>query len=148
MAVICKFQKHFLFGLAAAISLLVVYFSILALAQDMEHAFSQFVVDKWFILPIDLSFGLQMGLYSYLRSLYKVGTAVPAASGGVSAVSMALCCAHHLIDILPIVGLSVVSIFFARYSTEIFIFALAVNFLGLIFILSFIKKEKSRLKPN
>lgn len=40
-----------------------------------------------------------------------------ATSGGVSAGSMAACCAHHLADFLPLLGLSGLAAYLASYQT-------------------------------
>lgn len=135
--------RSFLIGLAAAMALMLVYVIILSLVQGASHAYSQFMIDKWYILPIDISFGAQVGLYTYLHFLVRqTPKAIPTVSGSASTIAMILCCVHHVADILPIIGLSAASMFFTRYSTEFFISALAINLAGLIVILYLIAKEK------
>ena len=42
------------------------YIGILTWAQGWEYASSQFVRDRWYVLPIIVGFGIQVALYTVL----------------------------------------------------------------------------------
>ena len=43
------------------------YIGILTWAQGWDYASSQFIRDRWYVIPIILGFGIQAALYSILR---------------------------------------------------------------------------------
>ncbi|MFH2014054.1 MAG: hypothetical protein ABIJ17_03745 [Patescibacteria group bacterium] len=63
------------------------------------------------------------------------------ASAGISTGSMIACCAHHLIDILPILGLSAMFLFLAEYQVFFILLGIVSNIIGIIFMLEIIKKH-------
>ena len=102
-------------GVAAALGLLIFYLGVITLAQGWEHATAQLVDDRNFIAAIVFGFGTQVGLYIYLRGLHTQTTVGSvAASSGTSAAAMLACCAHHLADVLPIVGVAGAAVFLKR----------------------------------
>ena len=124
-------------GVAAALGLMTLYLAIVALAQDPSHAFEQFREDLWFIAPITVGFGTQVALYVYLRRLHQASrrhVAVTAGSTGVSGAAMLACCAHHLADVLPVVGLSAAAIFLNEVKTALAFVGLGMNAAGAIYI--------------
>src|SRR5512147_522727 len=95
------------FALAASL-MAGIYFGILTLAQGWEYASIQFVRNRWFVLPIFTTIGIQAALYSILRFRLFLTTSAPSqtgvligASGGTSATAMVACCLHHVTDVLP-----------------------------------------------
>jgi len=137
-----KFRSIF-YGFLAGISLFAFYIIILTLAQDFLHAKEQLKRDIEFVIPIVLAFGIQIGLYLYLRGLIKIqgyqkehngSTATAVVSGGTSTVSMVACCAHHLTDVLPVIGLSAATIFLAKYRSLFLIIAILSNMWGIVYI--------------
>ena len=57
-----------------------------------------------------------------------------AATGGISATSMVACCAHHLVDVLPILGFSALFLFLAKYQLFFIILGITSNIIGIIFM--------------
>jgi hypothetical protein len=55
------------FGLLASLGLLGFYLGTITLAQDWEHAQSQLRQDLPFVAALVAGFGLQVGLFTYLR---------------------------------------------------------------------------------
>src|SRR3989344_3562117 len=99
------------------------YFLLLfAITGDINHPLSQFtLLQPWMSLLI-IGFGIQFGLFWLLRkghhfSLYKTHDAQLTTGTGtaVSGMAMAACCAHHLVDLLPILGLSAAALFLSEY---------------------------------
>lgn len=129
-------RKHLvLSGLAASLGLVLSYLAIIALAQDPAHAFQQLREDLGFIAPITAGFGTQVALYVYLRRLHhasRTHAALAAGSTGVSGVAMLACCAHHLADVLPVVGLSAAAIFLNDIKTPLAFVGLAMNAAGAV----------------
>ncbi len=89
-------------------------------------------------------FGIQAGLFSFIRQSIRErrasATGSVAASGAISAGSMAACCAHHLTDILPFLGLSGVAIFLTDYQIFFIIIGVLSNAVGIAIMLETIQR--------
>ena len=48
---------------------------------------------------------------------------------------MVACCAHHLADVIPVLGIAGLSLFLTEYQKETLIVGVAVNFIGVIYML-------------
>ncbi len=57
------------FGVTAAAALLGIYFAALTLTSGWDYTVSQFTEFWYFVLPLVVWFGLQVGLYVYLKQL-------------------------------------------------------------------------------
>jgi hypothetical protein len=86
-----------------------------------------------------MGFGTQVGLYTYLKKglpLHAPGAgATTAASGGTSTVAMVACCAHHVADVLPLIGLTAAATFLANWKGPFMAVGLTMNLFGIIFML-------------
>jgi YHS domain-containing protein len=123
-------------GALGALGLLIFYLGMITLAQGWEHATAQLLDDRNFITAIVLGFGTQVGLYTYLRGLHAhtvVGGV--AASTGTSTAAMLACCAHHLADVLPIVGVAGAAVFLNTYKTPLLWLSIAMNLAGVAYLL-------------
>ncbi len=124
-------------GLIAAGLLLAVYLGIIAVAQGPSHALDQLGADALFVSLIAAGFGVQITLFAELRTIdrrHRAGAAVTAAGTGTSTAAMLACCAHHLVDLLPIVGLSAFAVFLNVYRTPLFLLGIGMNLVGIIVI--------------
>lgn len=136
----------FLTGFIGSVFLLMLYLLVLTFTSSLEYAISQFN-DLWYwFTPLLLGFGLQVGLYSYIRR-YEIekrsGTGVGlAASSGVSAGAMIACCLHHLAELMPLLGLSVVALFFIEFQIPFIILGIASNLIGISMMLDVIQKHR------
>ena len=95
-------------GFAGTGAIMALYLGLVTLTSgSWEHALSLLAEDRWFVGPIVLGFGIQAGLLVHLRrNLHaRRGRAMAAASGGTSTAAMIACCAHHVTDVLPLLGL-------------------------------------------
>ncbi|MDP2730613.1 MAG: hypothetical protein Q8O55_09015 [Dehalococcoidales bacterium] len=138
-------RRHVLFGVSAALLLILIYLGIITLAQDWSHALQQ-TADLWYwVLALAGGFGIQAGLFSFIRNGMRLRRATAAGSvavsGGVSAGSMAACCAHHLSDVLPLLGLSGMAIFLVRYQLLFIIIGVLSNIIGIIIMLETIQRH-------
>ncbi len=124
-------------GVVAAAALLGVYLAIISLAQGVEHAFDQVATDALFVGLIAAGFGIQIALFVELRAVdrrHRAAAAVTVAGTGTSAAAMLACCAHHLVDLLPLVGLSAAAVFLNAYRTPLFLVGIGMNLTGIVVI--------------
>lgn len=126
-------------GLLGVIGLSGLYFGILSLAENPNHALAQFWEDRWIVVPMVLGFGLQVGLYVILKMRLFIPVtdlgpngALTGASGGLSAGAMVACCAHHVTDLLPLVGFTAAVTFLAEYRLAFMILGLSTTILGIL----------------
>lgn len=93
------------------------------------------------ILVLVAGFGIQVGLYTRLRNCQKGSDGkMVATSGGISGVAMVACCAHHLTDVLPILGLSAAAIFLVQYQTWFLALGVVSNILGIGYLGRMVRK--------
>ncbi|MFP5343976.1 MAG: hypothetical protein ACLGIJ_13815 [Candidatus Limnocylindria bacterium] len=125
-------------GVLAATALLGVYLGIISLAQGVEHALEQLGTDAVFVGLIAAGFGTQVALFVELRTVDRrhrsAAAAVTAAGTGTSAAAMLACCAHHLVDLLPLLGLSAAAVFLNAYQTPLFLVSIGMNVIGIVVI--------------
>ncbi len=136
------------FVVTGTAALLGIYFAALTLTSGWGYTVSQFAEFWYYVLPLAVGFGLQVGLYVYLRQITssdRCGTVV-ATSGTTSTVAMISCCAHYLVNILPVVGAAGIVSIIAEYQVEFFWVGLLFNAAGLVFILSRVIATKSHMK--
>ena len=130
-------RTSFLYGVAGTTALLGVYFLILTAVSDWEFTLSQFFDFWYFVVSLAVGFGIQIGLYSYLRSAVHnmdMSGKVVAVSGTTSTAAMISCCAHYLTNILPVVGAAGAVALVAQYQIELFWFGLACNLAGIAYM--------------
>lgn len=132
-------------GLVASLSLLLFYFLVTTrVTNDWRFPFRQFWELKLLMGPLVAGFGVQVGLFFYLRLSkrddlrVKIGTGT---SGGISGISMIACCAHHLTEILPIMGLSGAGLFLVSYQKELLFLGVISNLLGIWLMVKKIKEN-------
>lgn len=138
-------------GLLGAGLLTLLYFGIVSWAEGPQHAIELFRQDRWIVLPIIFGFGVQSGLYIILkkRLFLPVASTGPSgaltgAGGGMSTVAMVACCAHHVADVLPILGLTAAAAFLAEYRTAFMLIGLGTTLLGIAVMLTILYKERRK----
>lgn len=132
-------------GVAGSGLLLGLYFGLVSWANSPAHA-RQLLRDDWyFVLPISGGFGLQVGLVAFLRLLktrrVAGSTAAGAAGTGASSAAMLACCAHHLADVLPLLGVSGAAVFLDDQRTPIMAAGLAVNLLAAAYMALLLRRQ-------
>ncbi len=119
------------------------YLTLLVVTGDPTHPLTQMKSSQPWMSLLILGFGIQVGLYSLLKNGVsfrlnrqdKQGATVITGTGAtVSGLSMAACCAHHLADLIPILGFSGAALFLTEYQEEFLIFGVIANSLGLIYM--------------
>jgi hypothetical protein len=148
-------RKRFLLpigaGMAGAFLLTSVYFGIVSWAESPEHALEFFWQDRWIVFPIILGFGVQSALYIVLKKglfipVANMGAsgAMTGAGGSTSALAMAACCAHHVTDVLPILGLTAAAAFLGEYRQAFMLLGLGMTILGIAFMLGILIRERRK----
>lgn len=139
--------KSILYGTLGSALLLGVYFATLSLVSGWSFAQSQFASFWYFIVSLAVGFGIQIGLYVYLRNLIHGGAGsgkVLGATGAASTAAMISCCTHYLANLLPILGAAGAVTFAAQYQIELFWAGLLFNIGGIFYIASRIYKYKKQ----
>lgn len=139
------------FGLLGVVGLAALYMGTVALAESWAHAWDLFREDAPFVVPIVLGFGIQVGLFTHLKRVLRPanGTGatgvVTGTSGGASTLGMLACCAHHVTDVLPLLGLSGAAVFLAQYKVLFMTIGLVSNAVGIGVLLITIRKAKTMI---
>lgn len=145
-----KYRAPVFWAVTAGLLLLLFYVVVNTVAsRSFPHALSELRrLWPWF-LPLSAGFGTQIGMFVYIRKgLHLVGKAAPgavAAAGagtGTSTVAMLACCAHHLTEVLPIIGFSGAAIFLVKYQTLFLTIGIISNALGIGIMLRIIRKHR------
>ena len=98
-------KKPVFLGVLAGVSLFLFYMSVITFFQGFEFAILNFKSVWYWIVPLVIGFGTQIGLYNSIKHTAQM-TGTVAVSGGISGGSMIACCSHFLLNIIPIIGLS------------------------------------------
>ncbi len=136
-------RKSIAYGILASGLLLGVYFAVLTLVSGWNFAQDQFSQFWYFVIGLAVGFGLQIGLYTYLRGLVKgmhVEGKVLGVTGTTSTAAMISCCTHYLANLLPILGTVGIVTFVAQYQIELFWIGLLFNLGGIFYIANKIRK--------
>jgi hypothetical protein len=122
-------------GELGATGLVGLYLGIVTVAQGPEHALELLWGDRVFVGLIGAGFGTQIGLFTYVRLLQRAlareSVVIAGAGTATSSAAMVACCAHHLADVLPIIGLGGLAVMLVDLRTPLILLALATNALGI-----------------
>lgn len=134
-----------LVGAVGSLALLGLDLGVIALAQGWAHAWEQLGADRWFVVSLALGFGTQVALISVLGARHaRAHTGGVAVSAGTGAAGMLACCAHHLADILPILGISGAAIFLNAYRTPLLWLGIAMNLSGVVYLARLVARRPRR----
>lgn len=138
-------KRHAVIGVGAGVLLLLIYAGVITLAQGAQHMLEQTARLWYWLAVLAAGFGIQAGLFSFIRQALRERkasvTASVAASGGVSAGSMVACCAHHLSDVLPLIGMAGLAVFLVKYQTFFIILGIMSNIVGITIMLETIQRH-------
>ena len=144
-------------GVIGASALLGLYLGILSIAQSPGHALEQLAQDQLWVGLVGLGFGVQLGMYTYLRLVAQAlklagATAVTGLGTGTSTLGMIACCAHHVTDFGPLLALSGASglsgavTFLTEWKIPFIILGLIVNAAGILLTWRTIRTSRAQLK--
>lgn len=132
------FLKSLFYGFLGTACLLIFYFIVLNLVSGWPFTLLQFSIYWYFIVTLAAGFGVQIGLFTYLKtSIHDRGASgkVVAATGTTSTLAMISCCAHYLVNLAPVIGATGLISFVAQYQIQFFWIGLAFNAAGILYIL-------------
>ncbi len=136
-------NKAIIFGLLGGISLALFYLTVSWLAMPTVQAVWDNISQFWYLMiMLIVGFGWQVGLAVKIKDCGQGQKTVAGASGAMSAGAMLACCAHHLTDFLPLLGLSGAAIFLVQYQKPLLILGVVINLLGLAYMLKSYGKVK------
>ena len=134
-----------LYGLLAGIGLLLFYLGVLSIFQGIEFAFLNLRSLWYFIFPLAIGFGIQIGLYTSIKHNAMIN-GVAGGTGGIAGGSMIACCSHFLLNLIPIVGISGIATILMNYQKWFLGVGIIANIFGIIFMLRHREKMKNNLK--
>jgi YHS domain-containing protein len=138
-------NRPVIFGALSVGVLLLIFFVIVTLANgSVDSAFQEFKRIWYWILLLASGFGFHLGIFTYLKQRIAekntIATAEVAASGTVSTGSMVACCAHGLVNVLPLVGVSAAALL-ATYHLPLILIGVFSNLVGITIMLGIIQKH-------
>ena len=140
-------DRCILIGLGASGSLLAFYFIVSSLLGGFQFALDNFMQLWYWMVPLIVGFGIQIGMFFYVKDeMHKKATTEAAASAGISATSMVACCAHHIADIAPFLGIAALGVFFLKYQTVFLLTGILSNILGITYMITLIETNTSKYK--
>jgi hypothetical protein len=138
-------------GLLGALFITAIYFGLVSWAESPQHAIDLLWQERWLVVPIIMGFGIQVSLYTVLKKRLfapTVGSApsgvITGAGGATSTVAMVACCAHHVTDVLPILGMTAAATFLASYQTTFLLVGLSVTWIGIAIMTTIVLKERHK----
>lgn len=138
-------------GILGSSILMAIYFLILSTANSFSYAINQLSELWYWFIPLVLGFGIQVTLFSYIKKfeydMRKEKSSV-AASTGISATSMVICCLHHVGELLPLLGISAASIFLIQYQVPFIVLGISSNLFGITLMLVTIQVNELYLEKS
>ena len=137
--------KSIFYGVFSSAILLGVYFAVLTLVSGWSFTQSQFADYWYFVVSLAVGFGIQIALYQHIKSLVHSGKGmgkVVGVSGTTSTAAMISCCAHYLVNLVPILGVTGLATFAAQYQVKLFWVGIFFNVVGIVYMVNRIIKFK------
>ena len=133
---ITKHRSDIVWGVLGSIGILLIFYLVQTIGMQSLTGPYYFMLSKWyFVLPLVVGFGMQLGIYRAIHLKSKQGMSTIAASGGVSTTAMIACCLHNFTLLLPILGLSGVAVFFSTYQDYVFLFSIVFVIMGIVYMI-------------
>lgn len=126
-------------GSIATIILLAIYVAIVSFVSGWDFMLDQLYQFWYFVITLAVGFGIQVGLYSYLKNAIRYQNTsgrVLAVSGTTSTAAMISCCTHYLVNLLPVLGTVGTITVISQYQVQLFWVGLAFNLMGILYMLN------------
>lgn len=121
-------------GGVAALAMASFYAVVVAAASgSVDHLVDQVRQDWPYLALIITGFGVQVALLAELRhrrALHHGEAMAGGAGAGASTIGMIACCAHHLADLLPLVGAVGIAGFLTDQRIPVMLLGIAINAVG------------------
>ena len=143
-------RRSVLWGLGAAGALASFYALVLVGTAGWGHLGDTLARDWWLVLPLTAGFGAQVAVLveAHRRARAARGvTAVAGAGAGTSAVGMVACCAHHLADLVPLIGLSGAATFLTAQQRTLMWVAVLMTATGILLAVRQLRRVSAALAP-
>jgi len=138
-------DKYVVKGLIASSSLLAFYLIVSSLLGGFSFAIENFVRLWYWMIPLVVGFGIQIGMFFYVKdAMHAKAAGQAAASTGISAGSMVACCAHHIADIAPFLGITALGLLLTKYQSTLLLIGVLSNILGITYMYSMINTNIPR----
>ena len=128
-------RRSLAWGAVASGGLALSYAIVVGLASGSGDHLADQVRRDWYLLTaIIVGFGVQVALTVELRRRHRLSHGALAAGGagtGASAVGMVACCAHHLADLVPLLGATGAAAFLFDWRVPFMVAGVAVNAVGI-----------------
>lgn len=128
-------RRSLQWGVTAATVLALFYALVVGFASgSVDHLLDQARRDWYLLAPIIVGFGTQVTLVVELRRRHRLSHGALAAGGtgaGASTVGMVACCAHHLADLLPVLGATGAAAFLLDLRIPFMVAGIVVNAAGI-----------------
>jgi hypothetical protein len=130
-------------GTGAGVAMIALYVAVVTGAsRSLDHVLDQIGTDRYLLLPIVTGFAIQVTLLVEVRRrqrLQRRMMAAGAAGAGASGLGMMACCAHHLADLLPLVGATATATFLYHYRLPFMLVGIGLNALAIALALRRLK---------
>lgn len=128
-----KFTIATLSGVVAGLGLVLLYILVMSLGLgSLSYTISELSRLKYWLAALTISFGIHIGLFRYIRmrsSMMQKG--MVSASAATSTTAMIACCAHHLTDVVPLIGVSVIATVLTKYQVWFLAVGVFSNLVGI-----------------
>ncbi|MBI1936470.1 hypothetical protein HYS31_08640 [Candidatus Woesearchaeota archaeon] len=140
-------DKYVIKGLLGSAALLAFYFIVASLLGGVSFAVDNFVKLWYWMVPLVIGFGIQIGMFFYVKEqMHAKAMGQAAASTGMSATSMVACCAHHIADVAPFLGISALGLFFTKYQSTFLLMGVLSNILGIAYMYRLVNVDLPKQK--
>ena len=133
--------KALSYGILSGLGILLFFILILTIFQSYGFAVSEFKRLWYWLVPLAIGFGTQIGLYTSIKYGALVSAGVKT-SGTVSGGSMVACCSHYLLNLLPIIGITGLTSFLMIYQKAFF----SIGILSSIFGIGLMLNHRNKMK--
>ena len=137
-------------GAVAALTMALFYVVVVRGASgSWNHLVDQARQDWYFLAAIVVGFGTQVALVSELRRRRHLGHSAAVTGGvgaGASTAGMVACCAHHLADLLPLVGAVSAASFLTDFRVPFMLTGIAVNAVAVIVAARSLRRTTAHLE--
>ena len=136
-----KFKYVLLFTLSTFGLLSINFLTVGVLSKSFDFALEQFLDLGFLLIPLSLTFGAQVVLYSLIKGKSVM---LVAGSGSVNTGTMVACCAHHLSNLLPFIAFGGFASVLASSQKYLLVGALVLNVILVLYLFSKLKGSYGR----